>query len=91
MNNQGIGLGLIICQHLCYKHGGKIWLSSRELEGSIFSFTMEMPPADEQTENQDYLGIQTFDNNNLIGLDPEIKQKNISVSNISHEIEEEKL
>ena len=47
MNNRGVGLGLIICQHLCWRHGGKIWLSSRELEGSVFSFTMVMPPADD--------------------------------------------
>ena len=52
MNNQGIGLGLIICQHLCLKHGGKIWLSSREMEGSIFSFTMEMPPASEHVNGE---------------------------------------
>jgi len=50
MNNQGIGLGLIICQHLCEKHGGKIWLSSREHEGSTFSFTMQMLIASEEPD-----------------------------------------
>ena len=40
MNDKGVGLGLIICQQLCVAHNGKIWLSSREMEGSIFSFTM---------------------------------------------------
>ena len=44
MNNRGVGLGLIICQQLCHCHDGKIWLSSREMEGSVFSFTMKMPP-----------------------------------------------
>ena len=43
MNNKGVGLGLIICQQLCISHRGRIWLSSRESEGSTFSFTMQMP------------------------------------------------
>ena len=43
MNNKGVGLGLIICQHLCQAHNGQIWLHSREMEGSTFSFTMQMP------------------------------------------------
>ena len=51
LNNQGVGLGLIICQHLCRSHNGKIWLTSREMEGSTFSFTMEMPP-EIRTANQ---------------------------------------
>lgn len=43
MNDRGVGLGLIICQQLCIAHKGKIWMTSREHEGSVFSFTMHMP------------------------------------------------
>ena len=43
MNDRGVGLGLIICQQLCIAHKGKIWMHSREHEGSVFSFTMQMP------------------------------------------------
>ena len=47
MNDRGVGLGLIICQQLCIAHKGKIWMHSREHEGSVFSFTMKMPAVDE--------------------------------------------
>ena len=50
MNDKGVGLGLIICQQLCTAQNGKIWLSSREMEGSTFSFTLEMPPVHEFEE-----------------------------------------
>lgn len=34
------GLGLIICREFVEKHGGKIWVESKEGEGSSFYFTL---------------------------------------------------
>ena len=34
------GLGLFICKDFVEKHGGKLWVESKEGEGSIFRFTL---------------------------------------------------
>ena len=43
MNNEGIGMGLVICQNLVKLNGGTIGVySAGEDEGSTFTFTMKM-------------------------------------------------
>lgn len=37
---KGSGLGLAIAKHLVEQHGGKIWVTSREGEGSAFHFSL---------------------------------------------------
>jgi len=36
----GLGLGLFIAREVITRHKGKIWLKSREDEGSIFYFSI---------------------------------------------------
>ncbi|NLO50158.1 MAG: HAMP domain-containing histidine kinase [Bacteroidales bacterium] len=39
-SEQGTGLGLVLCKEFIEKHGGQIWIESREGQGSVFSFSL---------------------------------------------------
>lgn len=54
MQEGGFGLGLSITKQLVELHGGSIWVSSKEGEGTTFTFTLELasPQSAVQLSNQ---------------------------------------
>ena len=41
-NESGSGLGLILCKEFIERHGGEIWIDSKEGEGAVFSFSLPL-------------------------------------------------
>ncbi|MEO6316189.1 MAG: PAS domain-containing sensor histidine kinase [Chitinophagaceae bacterium] len=39
---EGIGLGLFLCRRIIQAHGGEVWATSKDGQGSVFYFTLPM-------------------------------------------------
>ena len=46
-NYGGLGLGLYITKQIVERHGGTIWVDSREGQGTTFSFSLPVAPVGE--------------------------------------------
>ena len=50
-NFPGMGIGLYICDQIIKNHGGTLWVESEIGKGSVFSFTLPLTIAGEETKN----------------------------------------
>ena len=48
----GTGLGLPLCREIVNQHGGSIWAENNEKGGALFSFTLPLHHANDQTKDQ---------------------------------------
>ena len=53
LNKNGIGLGLVISDNIVNQYGGKITFESEIEKGSTFSFTIKLPNADDENDEDD--------------------------------------
>ena len=53
-NESGSGIGLILCKEFIERHGGKIYIESKEGEGTTISFSLLLANNDAQSKEMDF-------------------------------------